>query len=261
MAWMMDAYGQLHGHTPAIVTGKPVEISGSYGRESATGRGVAYLLEEAVKDLGFKSHDTKVVIQGFGNVGSWAARIIHEIGYRVIAVSGVDGGVYNASGLNIPRLFEYQDKTGMFDGFPGSEPISNDELLELDCEVLVAAAIDNVITDVNSRNIKAQLILEAVNHPITPEADRILSEGGVTILPDILVNAGGVIVSYFEWTQNLQEFRWEESRINEEFKKTILQAYNEVCTRSIKEKITHRQASFEIGVQRVARAVELRGFV
>ena len=179
----------------------------------------------------------------------------------MIAVSSVDGEVYNSDGLNIPRLFEYQDKTGMFEGFPGAEPISNNELLELECEVLIPAPIDNVITDENAKNNKAQLILEAANHPITPEADRILSEGGVTILPDILVNAGGVIVSYFEWTQNLQEFLWEESRVNEELKKTILQACNEVWTRSIREKTTHRQSSFEIGVQRVARAVELRGFV
>ena len=188
---MMDAYGQLHGHSPAIVTGKPVEMGGSYGRDSATGRGVAYLLEEAVKDLGLNPRDARVVIQGFGNVGSWAARIIHEIGYRVIAVSSVDGGVYNSDGLNIPRLFKYQDKTGMFEGFPGAEPISNNELLELECEMLIPAAIENVITDENAKDIKVQLIL---------------SEGGVTILPDILVNAGGVIVSYFEWTQNLQEF-------------------------------------------------------
>lgn len=261
MAWMMDAYGQLHGHSPAIVTGKPVEMGGSLGRDSATGRGVAILLEEAVKDLNLDLQGARVVVQGFGNVGSWAARIIHEHGFKVIAVSSVDGGLYNADGLNIPRLYEYQDKTGRFEGFPGAEPISNAELLELDCEVLIPAAIDNVITEDNARNIKAQLILEAANHPITPEADRILSEGGVTILPDILVNAGGVVVSYFEWTQNLQEFRWEESRVNEELKKTILKAYNEVWIHSIKEKITHRQASFEIGVQRVAKAVELRGFV
>ncbi len=146
-------------------------------------------------------------------------------------------------------------------GFGGGDQISNKQLLELECDVLVPVAIDNVITEENAKNIKAQLVLEAANHPITPEADRILTDGGVTILPDILVNAGGVVVSYFEWTQNLQEFRWEESRVNEELKKIMLQAYHEVWTRSIKEKITHRQASFEIGVQRVARAVELRGFV
>jgi len=261
MAWMMDAYGQLHGHSPAAVTGKPVEMGGSLGRESATGRGVAYLLQEAAKDMGMKTQDARVVVQGFGNVGSWAARLIHDAGCRVIAVSSIEGGLYNARGLDLPRLQRYQEKTGEFMGFGGGEQISNSQLFELDCDVLVPAAIDNVINEDNARNIKAQLILEAANHPITPEADRVLSDGGVTILPDILVNAGGVVVSYFEWTQNLQEFRWEESRVNEELKKIMIQAYHEVWTRSIKEKITHRQASFEIGVQRVAKAVELRGFV
>ena len=261
MAWMMDAYGQLHGHTPAIVTGKPVEMGGSLGREAATGHGVAIILQEAAKDLGLDTQGARIVIQGFGNVGSWAARLMFDSGCRIIAVSGVDGGVYNAGGLDITQLQEYNRMSGRVSGFAGGEQISNRELLELDCDVLVPAAIDNVITEDNANNIKAPLIMEAANHPITPAADRILSEGGVTILPDILVNAGGVVVSYFEWTQNLQEFHWEESRVNEELKKTMLRAYHEVRTRSVDEKITHRQASFEIGVQRVARAVELRGFV
>ena len=261
MAWMMDAYGQLHGHSPAIVTGKPVEMGGSLGREAATGRGVAILLQEAAKDLGLDTRNARIAVQGFGNVGSWAARLIQESGCRIVAVSGVDGGVYNAGGLDIARLQDYQLMTGGVSGFTGGDAISNSELLELDCDVLVQAAIDNVITEDNAHRIKAPLIMEAANHPITPEADRILTEGGTTVLPDIMVNAGGVVVSYFEWTQNLQEFHWEESRVNEELKKTMLQAYQEVLKRSISEKITHRQASFEIGVQRVARAVELRGFV
>ena len=261
MAWMMDAYGQLHGHSPAIVTGKPVEMGGSLGREAATGRGVAIVLQEAAKDLGLDTQGARIVVQGFGNVGSWAARIMYDNGCRIIAASGVEGGVYNPEGLDIARLQEYQNMTGCVSGFTGGDEISNRELLELDCDVLVPAAIDNVITELNANYIKAPLILEAANHPITPEADRMLSECGVIILPDILVNAGGVVVSYFEWTQNLQEFHWEESRVNEELKKTMLRAYQAVRTRSINEGITHRQASFEIGVQRVARAVELRGFV
>ncbi|PKB71638.1 MAG: glutamate dehydrogenase [SAR202 cluster bacterium Io17-Chloro-G6] len=261
MAWMMDAYGQLHGHSPAIVTGKPVEMGGSLGREAATGRGVAILLQEAARDLGLDTQGARIVVQGFGNVGSWAAQIMHDSGCRIIAVSGVDGGVYNPRGLDIKRLQDFQKITGGVTGFTGGEQISNRELLELECDVLVPAAIDNVITEDNARFIKAPLILEAANHPITPEADQILSGGGITILPDILVNAGGVVVSYFEWTQNLQEFHWEESRVNEELKKTLLRAYQEVRTRSVNQAITHRQASFEVGVQRVARAVELRGFV
>ena len=261
MAWMMDAYGQLHGHSPAIVTGKPMERGGHLDREAATGRGVAFLLQEAAKDLGLDTKGARIVVQGFGNVGSWASRIMYDDGCRIIAVSELDGGVYNAGGLDIARLQDYQKMTGGISGFTGGEPITNRELLELDCDVLVPAAIDNVITEDNARRVKAPLILEAANHPITPEADRILGEGGVTVLPDILVNAGGVVVSYFEWTQNLQEFHWEESRVNEELKKTMLKAYREVRTRSADEGITHRQAAFQIGVQRVARAVELRGFV
>ncbi len=261
MAWMMDAYGQVNGHSPAIVTGKPVEKGGSLGRESSTGRGVSYLLQEAAKDMDMDLQGARVVVQGFGNVGSWSARLIQQLGCRVIGVSGVDGGVYNAGGLDIARLQDYQKMTGGVTGFTGGEAISNRELLELECEVLVPAAVDNVITTDNVDYIKARLVLEAAKHPITPEADRILSEGGVTILPDILVNAGGVIVSYFEWTQNIQEFHWEEGRVNEELRKVLLRAYQEVRMRAMNEQITHREASFEIGVQRVARSVELRGFL
>ncbi|HCL25862.1 MAG TPA: glutamate dehydrogenase, partial [Dehalococcoidia bacterium] len=261
MAWMMDAYGQVNGHSPAIVTGKPVEKGGSLGRESSTGRGVSYLLQEAAKDMDMDLQGARVVVQGFGNVGSWSARLIQQLGCRVIGVSGVDGGVYNAGGLDIARLQDYQKMTGGVTGFTGGEAISNRELLELECEVLVPAAVDNVITTDNVDYIKARLVLEAANHPITPEVDRILSEGGVTILPDILVNAEGVIVSYFEWTQNIQEFHWEEGRVNEELRKVLLRAYQEVRMRAMNEQITHREASFEIGVQRVARSVELRGFL
>ena len=261
MAWMMDAYGQSHGHSPAIVTGKPVEMGGSLGREAATGRGVSYILQEATRDFSLDPKTARIVVQGFGNVGSWTARLIHDNGYQVIGVSGVEGGVYNPDGLDIPELQNYQNIRGVVSGFTGGEQISNDELLVLDCDVLIPAAIDNVITEDNARYIRAPLILEGANHPTTPEADRILTERGITILPDILVNAGGVIVSYFEWTQNIQEFHWDEQRVNEELSKSILKAYMNVRTRAKDEGISHRQASFEIGVKRVARVVELRGFV
>ena len=261
MAWIMDAYGQLHGHSPAIVTGKPVEMGGSLGREAATGRGAAYILQEASRDFRLDIQEARIVVQGFGNAGSWAARLMRDMGCKIIGVSDVDGGVYNPGGLDIDRMFDYQIESGGIAGFSGGEEISNDDLLELDCDVLVPAAIDNVITENNAGNIKAKLIFEVANHPITPGADRILNEAGVTILPDILVNAGGVIVSYFEWTQNIQEFHWEEERVNQELKKKILVAYHAVQSRAAKEGITHRQASFEIGIQRVARVVELRGFV
>ena len=209
MAWMMDAYGQIQGHSPAIVTGKPVELGGSLGREAATGRGVFYILQEAASDHSLRLDGIRVVIQGFGNVGSWAARIMTQAGIKVIAISGVDGGIYNPNGIDVDALYEYQIQSGGVSGFAGGDDMSNKDLLELECDVLIPAAIDNVINADNAANIRAGLVLEAANHPTTPEADEILEERGITVLPDILVNAGGVIVSYFEWTQNIQEFRWE----------------------------------------------------
>jgi len=261
MAWMMDAYGQLHGHSPAVVTGKPVEIQGSLGRESATGRGVSYLATESARDIGIDLSGARVVVQGFGNVGYWAAALIQAQGANIIALSDVNGGIYNANGLNFNAASTYQRDNGTFAGFPDSEQITNTELLGLECEILVPAAINDVITSENAPDVAARLVLEAANHPITPAADEILEDMGVVVLPDILVNAGGVIVSYFEWTQNLQEFRWDETRVNEELHKVITRAYREVLAKVNAEGITHRDAAFELGVARVARAVEIRGFV
>jgi glutamate dehydrogenase (NAD(P)+) len=261
MAWMMDAYGQLHGHSPAIVTGKPVELGGSLGREPATGRGVGYVLEEAAKHFGLDTAGARVVVQGFGNVGSWAARLIHAMGCKIIAVSDADGGVYSPKGLDITELLRQKQTGAGVADLPGAERITNAELLELDCEVLVPAAIDNVITSENASRVQASYILEGANRPMTAEADDILNDRGVVVLPDILVNAGGVIVSYFEWTQNLQEFHWEEERVNEELRKTITSAFHQVRERVAADGSTYRQAAFEIAVERVARAVELRGFV
>jgi glutamate dehydrogenase (NAD(P)+) len=261
MAWMMDAYGMLHGHSPAIVTGKPVELGGSLGRESATGRGVVYILEEAARDLKLDPTGARVVLQGFGNVGSWAARLFYENGCRVLAVSDVDGGVYNPNGLDIPGLVQHKASGGTVPEFAGGDRISNAELLELECDVLTPAAIDNVITPRNAPRVKARVVLEAANHPVTFEADKVLNDRGIIVLPDILVNAGGVTVSYFEWTQNLQEFRWEEDRVNAELKKVMVRAYRAVYERATAQGINYREAAFDIGVDRVARAVNLRGFV
>ncbi|MCH8744435.1 MAG: glutamate dehydrogenase [Chloroflexi bacterium] len=261
MAWMMDAYGQLHGHSPAIVTGKPVELGGSLGRDSATGRGVAFILQEAAGDLGLNLDGVRVVIQGYGNVGSWAASILHEDGCRIIAVSDVKGGTYNSKGIDVARLAD-QKRAGIgVSEYPDGERISNEELLELDCDILIPAAIDNVINHQNAPRVKARVVFEAANHPITFAADQILNDRGITILPDILVNAGGVTVSYFEWTQNLQEFKWEEERVNQELRKVMSKAYRAVRQRVVAQGINYRQAAFDIGVGRVARAVELRGFV
>ena len=261
MAWMMDAYGQLHGHSPAIVTGKPVELGGSLGREAATGRGVAIILEEAAKDLGLDLPKLRVVVQGFGNVGSWAARLIHQMGCRVLAVSDAEGGIYDPNGLDIGRILEHTRSGGKVGDFRDAEKVTNAELLELECEVLIPAAIDNVINVRNAPKLRTRLLLEAANHPTTVEGDRILNERGIIILPDILVNAGGVTVSYFEWTQNLQEFRWEEDRVNEELHKVMVRAYREVKENVTAKGVNYRQAAFRIGVERVARTVELRGFV
>ena len=261
MAWMMDAYGQLHGHNPAIVTGKPVELGGSLGREAATGRGVSYVLDEAAKAHGFRPEQSRVVVQGCGNVGSWAARLVDNLGYRIVGVSDIGGGTYNPSGLDISQLMSHKGFGGSISEFPEGESVTNTELLELDCEVLIPAAIDNVITAENAHRIKAPLILEGANHPITPDADDLLHDRGVVVLPDILVNAGGVVVSYFEWSQNLQEFHWEEERVNQELRKMMSQAFRQVQQKVDSENITYRQAAFEIAVERVARAVELRGFV
>ena len=261
MAWIMDAYGQLHGHSPAVVTGKPIEMRGSLGRESATGQGVTYIAAEAVHGSGKELSDIRVVIQGFGNVGYWTAQLMHRQGAVVIGISDVHGAIYNPSGLDMGVVAQHQSESGTISDFPQAEQLSNSDLLELECDILVPAAIDDVITHENASNIKAKLLLEAANHPVTPAADEILSDMGVTVLPDILVNSGGVIVSYFEWTQNLQEFSWEESRVNEELHKIIIDAYKEVLNKVSTDSITHRQAAFEIGLQRVAHVVQLRGFV
>ncbi|MDX6449386.1 MAG: glutamate dehydrogenase, partial [Gaiellaceae bacterium] len=231
MAWMMDAYSGRYGYTPAIVTGKPVELGGSYGRDAATGRGVVYCLEEAARDYGIDLAGATVAIQGFGNVGSWVARLIGELGCRVVAVTDVKGGVHRADRLDVPALWSWTQETGSVVGFAGADEISNAELLELDVDVLVPAALDRVINEGNADRIKARVVLEAANHPVTPAADDVLQEKGVIVVPDILANAGGVTVSYFEWAQNIQQFRWEEERVNTELKKTMSRAWQSVYER------------------------------
>jgi glutamate dehydrogenase (NAD(P)+) len=261
MAWMMDAYSQIHGYTPGIVTGKPVELGGSVGRDSATGRGAIYVTTEIAKDLSLDPAGAKIVVQGFGQVGSWAARIAGEMGCTVIAVSDVDGGTYNPQGLDVEALVDIKDEGGMVGDFKGGEPITNEELLELDCDILIPAAIDRVIDAENAPRIKASVIIEAANHPLTPEADDILNDRGVKIVPDILVNAGGVVVSYFEWTQNLYQHSWDMERVNDELSKIMTRAYKSVRSRVEKENITYREAAFLIGLERVAHISRLRGFI
>jgi len=261
MAWMMDAYSSRYGYTPAIVTGKPVELGGSYGRDAATGRGVVYCLEEAARDYGIDLAGATVAIQGFGNVGSWVARLIGELGCRVVAVTDVKGGVHRADGLDVPALWGWAQESGSVVGFSGAEEISNAELLELDVDVLVPAALDRVINEGNADRIKARVVLEAANHPVTPAADDVLQEKGVIVVPDILANAGGVTVSYFEWAQNIQQFRWEEERVNTELKKTMTRAWQNVYERASLDGIPLRLAAFAIAVAKVERADVLRGYI
>ena len=261
MAWMMDAYGQIHGHTPGIVTGKPVELGGSVGRDSATGRGAIYVTIETAKDMNIDPAGARIVVQGFGQVGSWAARIAAEQGCTVIAVSDVDGGTFNSQGLDVEALVKLKDEGGSVQNFKGGESISNNDLLELDCDILIPAAIDRVIHADNAPRVKAKVIIEAANHPLTPEADDILNDRGIRIVPDILVNAGGVIVSYFEWTQNLYQHTWDMDRVNDELSKIMTRAFTSVKDRVQAEGVTYREAAFLIGLERVAHVAGLRGFI
>ena len=261
MAWMMDAYGQIHGYTPGIVTGKPVELGGSAGRDSAPGRGAVFVMAEASKDLGVNVDGGRVAVQGFGQVGSWIARLAHEMGCKVVAVSDVSGGVYSNRGIDVSSLTEHQRESGSVTGLRGTDSITNDELIEVDCDFLVPAAINGVIRGDNAPRVKARVVVEAANHPVTPEADAVLNDRGIHVLPDILVNAGGVVVSYFEWTQNLYQHQWEEIRVNEELSKIMTKAYRNVREMVEREGITYREAAFAIGVGRVAHVARLRGFI
>ncbi|MBI5285308.1 MAG: glutamate dehydrogenase [Chloroflexi bacterium] len=261
MAWMMDAYGASNGHTPGIVTGKPVELGGSYGRESATGRGVVLVLQEMCADAGIEPRDVSVVVQGFGNVGSWAARLAHEAGFRIVGAGDLRGAVYNPKGIDVPAFASWIAGGDTAAAPGGGQAVDAAELLTLPCDVLIPAATGEVINAMNVERVQAPWIIEAANHPITADADAALDSAGVTVVPDILANAGGVIVSYFEWSQNIQQFRWPESRVNEELGARIVPAYREVRDAAAARGVSMRDAAFAIAVGRVAQAIRLRGFV
>ena len=261
MAWMMDAYSSRYGYTPAIVTGKPVELGGSLGRDAATGRGCVYCLAEAARDLDIGLEGATVAVQGFGNVGSWFARLVRDLGCRVVAVSDVQGGIHRDGGLDLDAVVDHARESGSVVDAPGTERITNEELLELDVDVLVPAALDRVVNERNADRVNAPVIVEAANHPVTPAADEILHEAGKTVIPDILANAGGVTVSYFEWVQNIQQFRWEEDHVNEELRKTMSRAWTNVHARAKREEIPLRLAAFAIAVEKVEHADRLRGYV
>ena len=261
MAWMMDAYGQRFGYTPGIVTGKPIELGGSYGREQATGRGVATCMREYAKLEKRKPQDIRVAIQGYGNVGSWTARLASAMGFVIVAVSDVKGAIHDPDGLPIAELDRWYSVAGSVAGFSGAEPLTNEQLLELNCDYLVPAALGEVITEENAPLIKARVVIEAANHPVTLAADQVLAARKIVVLPDILVNAGGVTVSYFEWTQNIQQFRWSLERVNDELESRMVGVFNDLMTRSAKDGLRPRQAAFDIAVERVGKAIVLRGFV
>jgi glutamate dehydrogenase (NAD(P)+) len=261
MAWMMDAYSGRYGYTPAIVTGKPVELGGSLGRDAATGRGVVYTLGESAKDLGVDLAGATVAVQGFGNVGSWTGRLIGELGCRVVAVSDVKGGIHRGDGLDVQAVYDHVRESGSVVEAPGTESISNEDLLELDVDVLIPAALDRVINSGNADRIKSRLVIEAANHPVTPAADHVLHEKGTVVIPDILANAGGVTVSYFEWVQNIQQYRWEEDQVNDELRKVMAKSWRAVQTRATVDGVPLRLAAFALAVEKVERAARLRGYV
>jgi glutamate dehydrogenase (NAD(P)+) len=259
MAWMMSAYSEENGYSPGVVTGKPLELGGSAGREQATGRGVSLMIKEVAKDLGISMDHSKIAVQGYGNVGSWAAHFLDQGGCSVIAVSDVNGGIHNSKGLDLAQLKTHMDSTGTVIGFDGAEDITNDELLEMECDFLVPAALGGAIHRGNAAKIRARMVVEGANNPVTPGGEEILNDRGVLCLPDLLVNAGGVTVSYFEWVQNIQRFPWDLDRVNGALEEILVRAYREVRDTVEKEKITYRAAAFSIAVDRVARALELQG--
>jgi len=261
MAWMMDAYGSIHGYTPAIVTGKPVELGGSVGRDSSTGRGAVFIIDEICKKLNLNPKNTNLIIQGFGQVGSWIAQIAFEKGYKIIAISNVNGAILSNKGINIPNLRKYYNSNKTFDGYKNVEHISNDDLLITKCDFLIPAAIERVITKKNADQIKAKIIIEAANHPVTPEADKILESKNIDTYPDTLVNSGGVIVSYFEWIQNLYQHQWEIERVNSELQKIIIKAFMEVYANAKNKNITFRISALSIGLNRVIHTADLRGYI
>jgi len=260
MAWIMDTYSMNKGYSvPSVVTGKPVSIGGSQGRAGATSRGVLYSALSAMKRLSMPIEGTRVVIQGFGKVGGFAAQVFHDAGFNIIAVSDYKGGVLNPRGLNPAALMRYKEESQTVTGFPGADAITNQELLELDCDVLVPAALEDQITEANADQIRAKLIVEGANGPTTPEADHALSDRGIYIVPDVLANSGGVTVSYFEWVQDIQAYFWSEDQVNRRLKDVMGAAFDEAASLADEKKVRLRLAALALGIGRVAEAHLARG--
>ena len=261
MAWMMDEYGKLHGHTPAICTGKPIALEGSYGREQATGRGCVYMFREAAPQIGLTPAECTFVVQGYGNVGSWAARILQQLGAKMIGVSDASGAIRSDQGIDADDLATHIVEGGKLTEFPGTELISPDDLLAIECEVLIPAALGGMIHEGNADRINTRMVIEGANSPTTPAADRILHDKGVQVIPDVMANAGGVVCSYFEWVQNLQHFRWSEREVNDKLGGIMRRAYRDVSARAKEERLSLREAAYLVGIERVVEASRTRGYV
>lgn len=259
MSWIFDHYSRYHGFSPAVVTGKPVDLHGSLGRDAATGRGCMFAIREVLKYDDRDLEGTSFSIQGFGNVGSWAARLLHDHGSRIVATSDVHGAIHNPEGLDIPALMEHVREAGTVVGFEHAEPLDPAEVLTYDCDVLMPAAIGHVLTEENAHDVKADYILEGANGPTTVEADAIFNERGIISIPDIYANAGGVTVSYFEWTQNTQQHRWDEEKINYRLEKHMVETHKRLRHVMEEYEVPMRQAAFISAVKRVKEATEQRG--
>jgi glutamate dehydrogenase (NAD(P)+) len=259
MAWIVNQYEKFHGFNPACVTGKPLELHGADGREEATGRGVGLVTEALLEKQGRSLKDVSVAIQGFGNVGSFAAAYIHENGGRVVAISDISGGRYNSKGIDIPAALDYVRQNRSLKGFQSEKDITNEELLALDVDILIPAALGDVVTEENANDVRASIVIEAANGPVSPAADEILQKKEVIVLPDILANAGGVTVSYFEWVQNQQYFRWDRERTRQELKKTLTTSFETMWDIAKDKHVSLRTAAYLMGIGRVGRATVLAG--
>jgi glutamate dehydrogenase (NAD(P)+) len=260
MAWIFDTYSMNKGHSVlGVVTGKPLTIGGSLGREEATARGALYCVREAVRKQQMSLQGTSVAVQGFGNVGSFLAKFLAEDGAKVIAISDSSAGLHNPNGIDVQAALAHKRETGTLAGFRGAEAVSNDELLLLDCDVLAPCALEQVITPDNADRVKAKIVVEGANGPVTPAADEILEDKGVLVLPDILANAGGVVVSYFEWVQGLQEYFWKEAEVNAKLNDIVTRAFNETWATMESRDVSMRLAAYGLAVQRVAEATVTRG--
>ena len=261
MAWMMDEYGKLHGHTPAIVTGKPIALEGSYGREAATGRGVVQCFLEAAPAVGLDPAETRFVVQGYGQVGSWTARILQGLGATMVGVSDASGALRCDGGIDASALAEHLARGGGLTEFPGADVVGAHELLATECDLFVPAALGGMIHGENADLLRCRAVVEGANSPVTPAGDEILADKGVLIVPDVLANAGGVVVSYFEWVQNQQHLRWDEEDVNRRLERIMRRAYGEVSARAESDGGSLRLASFALGIERVLEAGRARGYI